>query len=1091
MVFNCVAFGESGFVAAGQDANGGFVLQSDDGSAWNQVASPANAVSGVTFGQGAYVAVGRAGSILRSTDGRTWSQQASGESQDLGAIAFGQGRFVVAGSSITATNGTQQTILISPDGIHWSSQLLSASNYDFVTSVGFGNGKFVAGGAYGSVWSSSDGNQWAQSQPSSQFGYSLTGIAFGPGLDLVVGGRPAETFALAAGIRLWSTDGLQWSSKLDLSIAPLQVAAYGNGFYVTAGSSGGAIYSSEDGLCWAARQSPVSEGFGGAAFGANTFVLVGTGGTILQSGVVDTNAVRVRFGSCEPYSVLEQDGDIAIPVYRLGDKSNLARVHYSTVNGTAVAGTNYDAVAGILTFTPGQTNAEIKLHLHQDYLPRGPQTFSVALQDPLNGVEISPPSSASVEIMDIDSAHLDHWVQSVPLLSECCLSGLAFGNGTFVAAGSRGYATSSLSSPYEGVLLYSTDGEEWQEAAVSTPGTLSSVTWGGGNFVALAGDRVLSSSNGIVWAEIPLGTNYLEGLCFGNDRFVAVGPKVAWSSPDGIQWKPTQLPDESLLQSVAWSGDRFVGVGVSYSTNGVVISTVLSSSDGEHWMAARPLPGQSLASIAYANGTFVATGSTSRPGGGLESAIVTSSDGLTWTPRYSGDLILSLASSVNGGFVVVGTDYSESIPETMILTSIDGLAWSLPRAVPWTNPGAIAFGNGRYLLAGAGIWSSSDLVDWQEQVSGAVDLEDIAYAEGVFVAVGSMILTSPDGSHWTPRSSTLPAPLGGVAYGNGMFIAPASDGTILSSVDGTNWMTRASGQNAPLTRAAYGNGRFVVLGRSPAPSGFTWTNRVLVSTDGLQWTETYSDSGSADAWQDVTYGQDQFVIVGRGVVLSSRDGASWVTPPEMTDYPLNAITFANGIFVAVGGTAEDGRYCPCLSTFIGTSPDGTTWTPQSIPAQWGLPQGFFSNGWPLTGVTFGGGTFVAVGTGAVGSYGGQSDVIMTSADGVNWTTRSIEFGPGINRIASDGMHLVAVAQGPRVFRPGVVLSNAALPSSGNPGLSLNISSEIGLRVELQASTNLVDWRVLTNLDTTAYRTPVVISPTTQSAKQFLRTRLLP
>jgi hypothetical protein len=47
------------------------------------------------------------------------------------------------------------------------------------------------------------------------------------------------------------------------------------------------------------------------------------------------------------------------------------------------------------------------------------------------------------------------------------------------------------------------------------------------------------------------------------------------------------------------------------------------------------------------------------------------------------------------------------------------------------------------------------------------------------------------GTTWTLRN--LGNPLGGVAYGNGLFVAVGSRGIILTSPDVVNWTVRTSG----------------------------------------------------------------------------------------------------------------------------------------------------------------------------------------------------------------------------------------------------------------------------------------------------------
>ena len=98
---------------------------------------------------------------------------------------------------------------------------------------------------------------------------------------------------------------------------------------------------------------------------------------------------------------------------------------------------------------------------------------------------------------------------------------------------------------------------------------------------------------------------------------------------------------------------------------------------------------------------------------------------------------------------------------------------------------------------------------------------------GQFVAVGEggTILTSPDGTAWTKRTSGNSLWLVGVGFGNGLFVVVGDLGTILTSPDGITWTTRRSG-GVRINAVAYGNGTFLAVD----DNGFRW-----LSSDGLTW----------------------------------------------------------------------------------------------------------------------------------------------------------------------------------------------------------------------------------------------------------------
>ena len=123
-------------------------------------------------------------------------------------------------------------------------------------------------------------------------------------------------------------------------------------------------------------------------------------------------------------------------------------------------------------------------------------------------------------------------------------------------------------------------------------------------------------------------------------------------------------------------------------------------------------------------------------------------------------------------------------------------------------------------------------------------------------------------------------------------------------------------------------------------------------------------------WSSIAYGKELFVATGssetQGKIMTSRNGINWTTNNFMIGfhYGWNAITYANGIFVAGGGGGPGGA----LDIFI-TSPDGLNWTLRQAE--------LFSR--TINGITYGNGLFVAV---------GNNRYIQTSPDGISWSYRN-------------------------------------------------------------------------------------------------------
>lgn len=124
-------------------------------------------------------------------------------------------------------------------------------------------------------------------------------------------------------------------------------------------------------------------------------------------------------------------------------------------------------------------------------------------------------------------------------------------------------------------------------------------------------------------------------------------------------------------------------------------------------------------------------------------------------------------------------------------------------------------------------------------------------------------------------------------------------------------------------------------------------------------------------WKDVAFGNGLYVAVGLdATIATSPDGAVWTIRRQATALAtLNGIEFANGLFVAVGQTSPT-RLGAAL---IMTSTDGANWAIVDAVADTISAQ--------LFDVTYGGGTWVAIGNG--------STKALSSPDGRTWTPRAM------------------------------------------------------------------------------------------------------
>lgn len=332
------------------------------------------------------------------------------------------------------------------------------------------------------------------------------------------------------------------------------------------------------------------------------------------------------------------------------------------------------------------------------------------------------------------------------------------------------------------------------------------------------------------------------------------------------------------------------------------------------------------------------------------------------------------------------------------------------------------------MALGSYIVTSPDGITWTVRGGHSLDLWAVAAdASGHLMAVGrpGRILTSPDGTTWTDQVFEIGwGQLSDIGWNGAEFVVAGY--RILRSLDGFTW-THVQDAPTNMRAVAWGNARWVMVG----PVG-----EIISSPDGITWTT--EASGTTEWLRDVTFGGSGFVAVGNnGTVLSSPDGMSWTGQTSGVTDGLTAVVWTGQIYVAAGNygtfiTSPDAVTWTDRSTsythhvtdlawngslfvattnsvWVYTSPDGTSWTRHSAPAGGSA-------------VTWNGLEFVAL---------SHSRDPFTSTDGVNWTTESTGAAVGLLGVVPVGTELFVVGESSLImhrFEGGWDLGDAPDPT---------------------------------------------------------------
>jgi preprotein translocase subunit YajC len=177
------------------------------------------------------------------------------------------------GNDVYVAGGAAGTLTTSSDAITWTTRT-SGFGSTTIRVLGFGNGIYLAGGDAGTLTTSTDAITWTTR--TSGFGASnIRALTFGNSV-YVAGG--------VGGTITTSTDAVTWTTRTsNFGGSQIEVLAFGNGLYLV-GGEGGKLNTSTDGITWTTRTS----GFGttqinALGFGNGVYVAGGNQGVLTTS----------------------------------------------------------------------------------------------------------------------------------------------------------------------------------------------------------------------------------------------------------------------------------------------------------------------------------------------------------------------------------------------------------------------------------------------------------------------------------------------------------------------------------------------------------------------------------------------------------------------------------------------------------------------------------------------------------------------------------------------------------------------------------------------------------------------------------------
>ena len=233
----------------------------------------------------------------------------------------------------------------------------------------------------------------------------------------------------------------------------------------------------------------------------------------------------------------------------------------------------------------------------------------------------------------------------------------------------------------------------------------------------------------------------------------------------------------------------------------------------------------------------------------------------------------------NAAFVAISNATNSSAYSTN-----QGTTWSATNSnTGKTNLNSLAYGNNLFIAVGGtssavavSLQGNPSTIAWTDRSSNIIanssGYSHVVYGAGMFCAIGGTVstFTAADPSTWY-TGGTLPSKTwAGIAYGNGRFVALASDGTVCYTINWqtSNWSgsvtnnTWTTISNNPLnasgittwSRIRYGQGLFVAIATS--------SQAVATSWDGLNWTYYTTGMSSSSNWSGLAFGNPKSTTLG-------------------------------------------------------------------------------------------------------------------------------------------------------------------------------------------------------------------------------------
>lgn len=555
-----VTYGGGQFVAVGDH---GTIITSPDGFDWTvQTYGVFPYLRGVAYADGEYAAVGDGGVILVSTDAETWTQIPSVTTNSLHGIA-GDTTWRTDDLPQFLALGDSGTAIVCLNHTNWLVIASGTSSALYGVSLDPSVRLFIVVGSDGTVAFFGTSLFYQVPQDSVGTTNNLYGVACAnSGVVAAVGDLTGGYVNSSNGI-LYSLDsGFDWRSQLwggfnnpppntwfPSSSFILHGLAFGTNGFVAVGDTGhtleymypGVVFTSTTGTNWLELPDSTSENrLYGCTYGSGLYVLVGDAGAIVVSSNL-VNWTEVTGYHRSAVTAIASNANLciasALPIFR---------EYSSFADFTTLVSTNG------MTWSVSSANTPTMA----DLVGGGGKFVGVSQNN------IYTTTDGYNWLNDRSFPNAFH--------------GVNYANGQFTAVGD------------DGSIFTSTDGTNWNDHSVATSGSFSGVAFGNGVYIA-AGSAVATSTDGVTWSLCSSNPPaVITRIVYGEGLFVAAAYVGSYYYPngeiltsrDGTNWDVQFAAPSGSLTGLAYSGGTFLTISAAYGSRS---GFIFKSSDGTNW----------------------------------------------------------------------------------------------------------------------------------------------------------------------------------------------------------------------------------------------------------------------------------------------------------------------------------------------------------------------------------------------------------------------------------------------------------------------------------------------------------------------------